>query len=557
MLIDAFNRVKDLGRLQELSSILIRFGFGDMVKRLGLGQALEQTGRLLKWQEAEELSRLEHPQRIRRALEEMGPTFVKLGQVMASRIDLFPPDYITEFEKLHDQVPTLPFNQIREQLEADLGAPVDEIFSQLDEKALAAASIAQVHRAKLRGGDEVILKIRRPGITQLIEADLRLMQRLAELADREIEDLRQFAVRQVVNQFAQALRQELDLAHEARSAERLAENFRDNPDIQIPKVYWQWTGERLNIQEYVDGIRGTDLKAVDAAGLDRKILARNGAGAVCKMVFEDGFFHTDPHPGNIFYLLGNRIVLVDFGMTGRLSSQRQEELVDLLYSVISRDCDQIMDILLLWAQVRIADRSELAVEVEDLIDRVHGVPLKNLNISQLVMNLVAMMRRYQLHLPPDLSLLTKAFMSLEGTGRQLDPEFDMISVAEPFLQKSMMARYSPQAIARKGQQGAIDLLEFTTGFPKDLRKLVTLANNGQLRARIDMDHLELFTDRISRAASRLTMGLVIAALIIGSSIVMTVAGGEVPFGLAFFAMLGFCAAVIGGFWLLYSIWSNR
>jgi ubiquinone biosynthesis protein len=299
-----------------------------------MANVLERAGKVLNWQEAGELARLEPPARVRRALEEMGPTFIKLGQILATRMDLFSPEWIAEFEKLQDRAPSVPFAQIRQQLQVDLGAEQEEIFAAMDSEPLAAASIAQVHRARLRDGTDVIIKVRRPGIQPIVEADLRLLQRLAKIVEAESPEMSRFRPRDVVRQFTLSLRRELNLATECRNSERIARNFSDQSEIVIPKVYWTWTGERVNVQEAVNGIPGRDLKAVEQAGLDRKILARRGARAVLKMILEDGFFHADPHQGNIFYLPENRIAIIDFGMVGRLSADRRSQVVDLLHGLV-------------------------------------------------------------------------------------------------------------------------------------------------------------------------------------------------------------------------------
>ncbi|MFZ2949860.1 MAG: AarF/UbiB family protein, partial [Desulfuromonadaceae bacterium] len=352
MLWQAMTAVRDLGRLQDIASILIRYGFGDLVQRMGLANALERAGRAVHWDKAEGFAHVPPPERVRLALEEMGPTFVKLGQVLATRVDLFEPEWIAEFSKLQDSAPAAPWDDVRRQLTEDLGAQPEEVFAAFSREPLAAASIAQVHRARLEDGSEVIVKVRRPGIRPIIEADLRWLARLAQLAESESQELRAFHPLEVVRQFTQSLRQELDFAVECRNAERIAENFvgysdkdvpndksaveatNEPPPIIIPRVYWSWTGERICVQEFIAGIPGRDLQAVDQAGLDRKILARRGANAVLKMIVEDGFFHADPHSGNVFYLPGNRIAIIDFGMVGRLTEERRDQLIRLLLGLV-------------------------------------------------------------------------------------------------------------------------------------------------------------------------------------------------------------------------------
>jgi len=347
------------------------------------------------------------------------------------------------------------------------------------------------------------------------------------------------------------------LASECRNAERIAASFKDDPNILVPKVYWDWTGERLNVQQYIDGIPGRDLQAVDEAGLDRKILAKRGADGVLKMIFEDGFFHADPHPGNVFYLLDNQIVFIDFGMVGRLSETRRYQLVDLLLGLTERRVDAIVEILSDWADEEIIDVDALSTDIDAFIDRVHGVPLKSLDLSALISDLIALMREHGLTLPADLTLLNKSFISLQGMGKQLDPDYDMVGAVEPFLRRVLMARYSPSALAKRGRKGIGNAFELMSELPGDVVSLLKAAHKGKLKLNVEVSRMEHYLDRLDRALSRLAMGIVIAALIIGSSIVMTVAGGQIPLGLSFFAMLGFFVAVIGGVWMLYSIWRNQ
>jgi ubiquinone biosynthesis protein len=550
---ETLSAARDLGRLHDIASILIRYGFSDLVRRLGMANVLERAGKVLHWQEAGELARLEPPARVRRALEEMGPTFIKLGQILATRMDLFPPEWISEFEKLQDHALSVPFAEIRQQLQEDLGAAPEEVFSELFPEPLAAASIAQVHRARLHEGDEVVVKVRRPGIRLIVEADLRLLQRLAKIVEAESPEISRFRPREVVRQFTLSLRRELDLAAESRSSERIARNFSDWPEIVIPKIYWALTSERVNVQEAVNGIPGRDLEAAEQAGMDRKILARRGARSVLKMILEDGFFHADPHQGNIFYLPENRIAIIDFGMVGRLSVERRSQVVDLLHGLMEREVDPVVEVLLDWAGAANIDESSLKLEIEGLVDQYHGLPLKELNISTILNDLTTLLRDYHLVLPPDLTLLIKALITLEGMGRQLDPDFDMVTEFTPFLRRALTARYTPDALVKRGWQAILGGIEILTELPQDLHHLLRSARSGRIQVHVDVTRLQHFGNQLDRATSRLTMGVVIAALIIGSSIVMTVDRGPVLFGFPLLGLLGFLSAAVAGVWLLISI----
>jgi ubiquinone biosynthesis protein len=554
MLWQAISAVRDLGRLHDIASVLIRYGFGDLVRRIGLAGVLERAGKVLHWHEPEELARLQPPARVRHALEELGPTFIKLGQILATRVDLFSPEWIDEFSMLQDAVPVIPFVALRAQLAEDLAEPLETFFPRIEEQALAAASLAQVHRAWLPDGTAVILKIRRPGIQPIIEADLRLLERLAEIIEAEATDLKRYHPREVVRQFTLSLRRELDFAAECRNAKRIAANFLDRPEIVIPDVYWQWTGKRLNVQEYIDGIAGNDLARLDAAGMDRKLLARRGAQAVLKMILEDGFFHADPHPGNVFYLAGNRIAFIDFGMTGRLSEERRYQLTLLLHGLVSHDASQVADVLLDWSGGVEVDGDTLQSEIDTFVDQYHGLPLKELRIGEMLSDLVAILREHGLSLPPDLALLIKAFITLEGLGRQLDPEFDIAGEAKPILESVLIAHAKPSALARRGWRTLTRSLSLIGNLPQDVRQIVRAARRGKLQLQVDVIPLKQFGERLDRAASRLALSVVTAALIIGSSIVMTVEQeATLPGGLSY-GMFGFIAATIAGIWLLISIW---
>ncbi len=551
------NATQDLGRLHEIAGVFIRHGLGDAVRRLGLADTLAQAGHALHWAHADELARLAPPVQVRRALEELGPTFVKLGQVMAGRADLFGPQWITEFSKLHSRVPAVPMEALRQQLREDLGGEPEELFARFDAEPLAAASIAQVHRARLHDGTEVVLKIRRPAIREVIEADLRLLERLLPLAESQWPALKPYRPRLLVRQFAQSLRRELDLAGECRAAERIAANLATMPEIVIPRVHWAWTGERLNVQDYVEGIAGEDLERVSREGLDRALLARRGAHAVLKMIIEDGFFHADPHPGNVIYLPGNRMAFIDFGMVGRVSPRRREDLLQLLLGLVERRPQAVAEVLLDWTGEQSAVQpATLEDEIEAFVDQYHGTPLAQIKLGQMLADVTRILREHQLALPADLALLIKAFISLEGMGRGLDPDFHMATEALPLLRQLVRARYQPKALAQRGWQALRLVLAEVGRLPGDVSQLLRRARQGRLQVGIEVAHLKRVGDQIDRAASRLSLSLVVAALIIGSSIVMTVGGGPTLLGLPAFGLLGFVGAVIGGLWLLRSMWRS-
>jgi ubiquinone biosynthesis protein len=555
MLIQTLSAPRDIGRLNEIAGVFIRHGLGDVLHRLGLADLLARAGQVLHREQADELARLQPPEQLRRAFEELGPTFVKLGQILAGRADLFGPEWIAEFARLHSQVPAVPLAALRPQLREDMGGEPEAVFARFDAQPLAAASIAQVHRAQLHDGTEVIVKIRRPGIRDVIEADLRLLDRLAAVADAQWPALQPYRPRMLVRQFARSLRRELDLAAECRAAERIASNLQALPEIVVPRVHWAHTGERVNVQDFIGGIPGEDLERVTREGLDRPLLARRGAHAVLKMIVEDGYFHADPHPGNVFYLPGNRIAFIDFGMVGRVSPRRREDLLKLLLGLVERRPRAVADVLLDWTgDQHVAQLSTLEDEIEAFVEQYHGVALAQLKLGQMLSEVTTILREHRLALPADLALLIKAFVSLESMGRGLDPEFHMAQEALPLLRAMVRARYRPKALAQRSWQLLSQTLGDAGRLPGDLSQLLRRAREGRLQVGIDIAHLKRAGDQLDRAANRLSLSLVIAALIIGSSIVMTVGGGPTLLGLPAFGLLGFAGAVAGGLWLIHSMW---
>lgn len=556
MLRQTLSVVRDLPRLHEIASVLVHYGWGDVVRLLGISHLLERAGRLLHWQTASEVTALDLPVRIRMALTELGPTFVKLGQVLATRVDVFPPDWIAEFEQLHSRVPPVPFEEIRPQLEKSLGRPLEEIFDRFETTAFAAASIAQVHRAMLKDGSRVVVKVRRPDIVPKIEADLRILGHLARLLESEMPEVRRYHPTRIVQQLQRSLRRELDMVKEARNIDRFAQNFADDPTVHIPRVYWEYCSETVNVQEELQGVPGTDLEAVQAAGLDLGLLAARGGDAVLKMILLDGYFHADPHPGNVIYLPGNVIGMIDFGMVGRLTDRRREQIIDFLNAMVLKDEEGMLNVLLAWSGDSEVDEERLAYDISEMVFSYDNLPLKDVQIGPLLADVTMLMRDNDLTLPSDLTLLFKALITLEGLGRQLTPDFHMVDHLEPFIRQVYANRYTPAAMAKRARHGLHEMLEVVLGLPRDLAHLFRLARRGRLRIDLDLKRLDRFGHQLNKASNRLTMGVLTASLVVGSSIIMTVEGGPTLFGLPLFGLLGFIIAFFNSLWILFSIWRS-
>ena len=559
MLRETVGVMRDLPRLHEITSVFIRHGLGDVVRRIGIANLLERAGQILNWGAKVESVKLEPAQRARIALEELGPTFVKLGQVLATRVDLFPPSWITEFERLHSEVPPVPFEQLLPDLERALGRSPFEVFRDLEPRAFGSASIAQVHRAKLQDGTPVVLKIRRPGIRAKVEADLRILSHIAELIESEIPEARRYQPVEIAGQFARSLERELDLAVEARNIERLAANFEGDPYIVIPQVHREWTCEVMNVQQHIEGIPGTDLAAVRAAGLDAKLLAARGAEAILRMILVDGFFHADPHPGNVFYLPDNRIVIIDAGMVGRLSPARRNQVIDLLAGLAQMEEEPMLDVLLDWAGDAYVDEVKLAADVNELVFDYEGVPLKDIRIGPLIKQFAAIIRTHSIVMPSDLTLMFKALITMEGLGRQYDPSFHVIDHLTPMLRRAIAERYRPTGMLRRGRSTVAQFVNLVSSVPRDLARLLRDARRGKTRIDLDLKRLDSFGKRLDRTINRATMGIMTASLVIGSAIVMTVQQGPEVLGISVLTILGFLGYVVAFFnslWVIIGIWRS-
>ena len=556
MLWETISVVRDLPRLHEIASVMIRYGWGDLVRVLGICGALERAGRVLHWHSTSEISQLDAPVRVRRALEELGPTFVKLGQVLATRVDMFPPHWIAEFEKLHSQVPAVPYERLHRDLVTAIKGDPAEVFAEFDPVPLAAASIAQVYRATLKDGTRVVVKMRRPGIEGVIQADLRIMEHAAKLLESEVPDSRRYDPVQIVSQFRRSLNRELDLAKEARNIDQFARHFADEPLVKIPRVYWEFTNDRVNVQEEIIGMAGVAPDKLRAQGLDPKLLAARGADAVLRMVLEHGYFHADPHPGNVLFLPDNRIGMIDFGMVGMLTNPRRNQIVDLLHALTRKDEQALLQVLLDWSGESVGDEDRLAYDVAELLQSYDDLQLKDVKIGGLLNDITAVMRDNNLVLPADLTLLFKTLITLEGLGQQLDPEFHMIDHVTPFVERVIQQRYTPQALLARGRKSVRETLEVLADVPRDLRHLLRDMRRGRVKVDLDLKRLDQFGHQLDRASNRLTMGILTASLVVGSSIIMTVKGGPQLFGLPLFGLLGFLIAFFNSLWIIFSIWRS-
>ncbi len=545
---------RNLNRYRQILAVLLKYGFGDLLELLKLDQYVAAGLQLISKKQPIKVEKLTRPQGLRMALEELGPTYIKLGQILSTRPDLIPVDFLQELSKLQDKVPPFPAHAARKIIETELGVMLENLFAQFDDTPLASASIGQVHRAQLQDGREVALKVQRPGIQKVIEVDLEIMLHLATLMEHHIEELAFHRPIKIVEEFARTLEKELDYLLEAANMERAALNFSDDPSTYIPAVFRELSTTRVLTTECVKGIKVSDIEQLDVAGLDRKLITSRGADILLRMIFEHGFFQADPHPGNIFVLPDNVICLIDFGMVGSVDRQTRETFVDLLDGIVKKDAPKVANVLLQltdWEEE--PDSRAFEIDVTDFMAYHLFRPLKDVRIGKLLHHLLELASRHRLRIPPNIFLMMKSLTTVEGVARMLDPEFDLFSRVAPFIRSVLLERYSPQRLSTDAFQMTADLIKFTRRFPQDLLDIARLVRRQQLCLKIEDRGLERTLSTHDQISNRLSFSIIIAALIIGSALIVI---SEIPplfYGISLIGIIGFTAAALMGIWLLVAI----
>lgn len=491
---------RDRERLAEISGVAARYGLDVLLARMGLATGGGQTVPL-------DLAR-----RTREAIEALGPTFVKLGQILATRRDLLPESWIAEFALLHSQAPTLPFEALREQVEAALGEPPETAFAAFDAEPLAAASIAQVHRATTRDGRDIVLKIRRPGIRARMEADLRLIRHLAALVEAGSAEARRFQPRALAEQLARDLYDELDFTIEGRNADRLRADLAGNARIVVPEIHWQWSSETLLAMDYVEGVPPRSAEALHAAGIDPASIAELGAAVVFDMVLVRGRFHGDPHPGNLLCLPGDRLALLDLGLIGHVSARRRQEFLGFVLALRDGDAAALTDTLALWSESSSVARARLLAASERLVARHAGGPLV---LSALVADFFPLLREQGLVLPPDLLLIFKALITMDGVLHAIQPGFDLTQALQRVRVRLMMERFSPA----RGIGGVETLLLELARLQDDAPRLIRA-----LARRLEEEHRpaapEPITSAIRSAGRWLAGSIVLASILVALALLL-------------------------------------
>lgn len=550
--------IRTIRRYRQIIRILFKYGFDHFLEYLNISHRVARGRRLLRRPESK-LASLSPAERMRLALEELGPTYIKLGQILSTRPDIIPRQFITEFAKLQDMVPPFSIDEVHAQIRHELHGEIEELFSSFDFEPIAAASIAQVHRATMLTGETVVVKIRRPHIVEQVETDIDALMWLAQLIERHISNKEVYEPVALVREFARTIRREMDFTREGHTIEKIAANFSGNPTLYFPKVYWNASSRAILTLEFIDGIKVSEHDALLSAGMDLKEIARRGADAIVKMVLEDGFFHADPHPGNIFIMPGNIICLLDYGMVGRLDEQLKNYLLDVLIAIIKKDVDELIELLLQSGDISdTLNTRQLRRDLSEFIDSYYEIPLQEIEVGRIFSEFIEAVTTHQIKLHADLMLLSKTLITVEGMGRELDPGFEMVEHLRPCIEKAIASRLSPRSIQAFLKENLKPYLSLARTLPKDIRSFITRINRNNFKINLEHRGLDRLITEIDKSINRLSSSLIIAALIVGSSIVMQIDKGPKFMGFPLFAFMGYSiAGMIGFIWLIAIIRSGR
>lgn len=550
------SRIKHIQRYQEIVRILLEEGLTSLINLFGVSRLLSVPLRLLtsRARAAKELSLEE---RIKLSLEKLGPTFIKLGQVLSTRPDLLPRPLIFELEKLQDEVSPIEFSAIREQVERELDRPLEDLFEEFEEKPVASASIGQVHAAVTRNGDEVVVKVKKPGVERLIETDLDILVTQAKFLEEHTEWARKYRLVNAALEFQRILLNEIDYIVEGRNIEVFRKNFKDNDHVLIPLVYWDYTTRGVLTMERIHGIRLSDLQDLDEVGYDRSNIARIGAEMYFKMIFEDGFFHADPHPGNFLVVSEDVIGVMDFGTVGRITDETRAQVSQLFLALINKDVSELVDRLIeVGIVTEETDKRLLTYDVDMLMMRYHDISVRHVRVAEALNDLFGVVYKHRVIIPTELGLLLKTLVTLEGVCTMLDPGFNLIEVGRPFASQLVSEKASPLRWGPELLEDLRQLNKLLQTLPQQISHALKQVGEGKLK--VSLDHLGMggFMNTLRRVIDQLSLSILIASFVLGSSLIIA-QGRLLPPGVMPLTFLILVPAALLGLWLVFSIFTSR
>ncbi len=548
-----------LQRYRHIMAVLMKYGFEELAGIVGRHLKVGIGSKSIPLPARQQIAQASLARRARLAMQELGPTFVKLGQLLSTRPDLLPAEFIQELELLQDSVSPEQYPHIREEFKRQLGAYPEDIFERFDIEPIAAASIGQVHRARTKDGSEVVVKIRRPGVVKTIKTELEILRDMARLMRGRLAAPETFDPQRMVREFADAVHKEVDFANERRNQQRFIKNFADDPTIHIPRVFDQYCSEGLLTMEYIEGIKPSQIDRLRQAGNDPKCIAKRGADFVLKQVFEHGFFHTDPHPGNFLVMKDNVLAPLDFGQVGRLTHQDKLLMQSIVLAVVDGDVWRIVHNLerseMLGEQ---ASAPELVRDVEDILNTYSHLPLKDIPFREALSRSFEVIRRHHIGAPRDFTLMLKSLMTIESFARSLDEDFQIIECLKPYARKFALDQVNPRNVFDQFKKAAWGAGELASRFPEDAAAIIAKVRRGNFKIHVHHDHLEELEDTLDNSSNRISFAVIIAALLIGSSMLIAQEGSI--FGLISlqaFGVIGYLVAMAMGLWLLFSIIRSR
>jgi len=541
-----------LGRFRDIVGVLFKYGFDDVAERLQLpGKILIAKTRIA----GPEMTTWE---RLRHTLEELGPTFVKFGQILSLRGDLLPAELIKELEKLQDSVAPVPFDEIMGVLKKALKRPLDELFSLIDEEPLAAGSLAQVHGAVLKDENvPVALKIRRPDIVRVVEIDLQILEGAVPYLSEHLEFARTYDFVNLVKELKRALLRELNFTLEARNMQIISQSLAGEKDVIIPQVYEDYTRSAVLTMDLIEGLKLKDLEPENIA--EREQLARTGIRLVVKQVLENGFFHADPHPGNFLIIDGRKVCLLDWGVVGILPSETRYEMVELIAAIVDMEAEKVFDILLSLTGANVAQINEklLLRDILEILHLYHSVTIGRLDLGQLLMDLNNMLRTHHIKLPSDLALMFKALVTAEGTARKLYPELDVIAEIEPFINQLGIERWSLSQVWRRFTRQLRLYLKLQSSLPGAMQRILQKVEQGELDIKFKHENLGGLQKSLDNVSNRLSFSIILGAVIIGSSMIITTGVKPLIFGYPAIGLVGYLISAVLGLIVAFNIFRSR